>query len=221
MSHESPLLAEDLMLCLFQPRHGTIAGEGTLYYVLAGALVAELAQQGSLQADDGGLVTAVGDAPVDDLLRPAWDYVADKPRNVQTVLAAIGPTLREPVLDRLVARGDISRTRGKALGFVPTTKLADGKTGHRAEIMADVRAALVDGTDPSPRTAALAALISGSGALPQFHPEIPWNSAVIARAKELEHGNWGAAAAGDAVTRTMTAIVVNSVVVATTVLPQN
>jgi hypothetical protein len=43
---------------------------------------------------------------------------------------------------------------------------------------------------------------------------------VITRAKELEQGNWGAGAAAEAVTRTVTATVVNSVIVATTVLPR-
>ena len=32
------------------------------------------------------------------LLRSAWDDVAGKPRDVQTVLAAVGPTLRGPTL---------------------------------------------------------------------------------------------------------------------------
>jgi hypothetical protein len=32
----APTLAEDLLLVLFQPDSGTIAGENTLYYVLAG-----------------------------------------------------------------------------------------------------------------------------------------------------------------------------------------
>ena len=66
----------------------------------------------------------------------------------------------------------------------------------------------------------LAALLSASGTLPQFHREIPWTSPVISRAKELEQGNWGADAAGAAVTRTVTAIVVNSAVVAITALPR-
>lgn len=38
-------------------------------------------------------------------------------------------------------------------------------------------------------------------------PEIPWTSSVIHRAKELENGNWGAAAAGAAVTRATIAVI--------------
>ncbi|WP_308800012.1 GOLPH3/VPS74 family protein [Agromyces silvae] len=224
--HGAPTLAEDLMLALFQPGSGTIAGENTLFYVLGGAVVTELALGEHVRADDDGaggprVGAVVGHPPSDPLLRSAWDYVAEKPRSVQTVLAAIGPRLREPVLDRLVERGEIRREHGKALGLFPTTSLTEGDTGRRAELVASVREVLVDGAEPTPRVAALTALISGSGTLPQFHREIPWSSPVIARAKELEQGNWGAAGAAEAVTRTMTAIIVNNVIIAAAVLPRN
>jgi hypothetical protein len=209
-------LVEDLLLTLFQPDSGTIAGEGTLFYVLAGGVLAELSFGGHVRAD-GDRVAAVADnPPADELLRGAWDYVDEKPRGVQTVLAAVGPSLRSPVLARLVDRGEIRETRG----FLGLGKLELGDTGHRAGLVAELRAALVDGAEPSPRIAALGALVSASGTLPQFHREIPWGSGVATRAKELERGDWGAGAAGEAVTRTMTAIIVNSVVVAMTVLPR-
>jgi len=219
----SPTLAEDLLLLLFQPRHGTIAGEGTLFYVLAGAVLAELGLDGGVETDTAGptgatRIRAVPDhAPVDPILRPTWDYVSDKPRGVQTVLAAVGPALRSPVLDRLVDAGHIRRSTRKLLGLVDNTTLAAGTTARRDELIAAVRAVLVDGADPDTRTAALAGLLSGSGTLPQFDREIGWTSAVITRAKELEQGNWGADAAAQAVARTVTATIVNNVVVASVV----
>lgn len=221
----TPSLAEDLLLLLFQPDSGTIAGENTLFYVLAGAVLADLALDGRVRTEPGRMGTTVVQAvedqpPADDILRSAWDYVLPKPRGVQTVLAAVGPTLRGPLLDRLVERGDIDRTSRKTLGLFTSTVLTDGGTGRRAGLLEAVRDVLVHDADPPPRVAALVALISGSGTLPQFDPEIPWTTPVITRAKELEQGNWGAGAAAEAVTRTVTATVVNSVVVATTVLPR-
>ncbi|MDG4795757.1 GPP34 family phosphoprotein [Micromonospora sp. WMMD1082] len=219
---DAPTLAEDLLLLLFQPDSGTIAGENTLFYILAGAVVADLALGDHVTTADRGRVRAVeGHAPPDDLLRSAWDYVSTKPRGVQTVLAAIGPTLRAPLLARLIARGDIDRGDRKVLGLFRTTTLREGRSGRRAALLGEVRRVLVDGAEPRARVAALAALLSASGTLPQFHRDIPWTSPVINRAKELERGNWGAGAAGEAVTRTMTAVIVNSVVVATTVLPRS
>ncbi|WP_269476245.1 GOLPH3/VPS74 family protein [Phytohabitans suffuscus] len=173
-----------------------------------------------MTARGGKVETVEGHAPSDAILRSAWDYLSKKPRGVQTALAAIGPPLREPVLERLVERGDIHRGSRKVLGLFSATTLSDGGNGRRARLLGGVREVLVDGAPPRARVAALAALLSGSGTLPQFHREIPWTSPVITRAKELEQGNWGAGAAAEAVTRTMTATVVGSVVVAVTVLPR-
>lgn len=222
---DAPTLVEDLLLLLFQPQSGVIAGENTLYYVLAGAVLADLGLRDQVTTTGGGpslaRIHAVADAaPTDPLLRPTWDYVELKPRNVQTVLAAMGPSLRQPVLQRLLDRGDLEEHDHKVLGMFPTTKVFEGDTGRRAELMTSVREVLVDEREPTARSAALAALVYGSGTLPQFHRDIPWNGAVIARAEELKRGNWGARAAAQAVARTITAMVANNLMVATTVLPR-
>lgn len=192
-------LAEDLLLLLFQPHAGlrgtgVIAGENTLYWVLGGAVLADLGLGGHVRTGPGrGGSTRVeavaAQPPADDVLRSAWDYLAPKPRNVQTALAAIGPALRAPLLDRLVARGDIRRSTRRTLGLFDTKVLEDGGSGRRAALLTDVRAVLVDGAEPQARVAALAALLSASGTLPQFDPGIPWTSPVIARAQQLEQGN--------------------------------
>lgn len=222
-------LAEDLLLLLFQPDAGlrgtgVIAGENTLFYVLAGAVLADLGlgeHVRTVPGRGGVRVEAVAERPPsDDILRSAWGYLAEKPRGIQTVLAAIGPTLRGPLLDRLVERGDIRRSTRKTLGLFTTKVLKDGGTGRRAGLLRGVRDVLVEGVEPQPRVAALGALLSGSGTLPQFDREIPWTTPVITRAKDLERGNWGAGAAAEAVTRTVTATIVNNVVVAAAVLPR-
>ncbi|MEO3798199.1 GPP34 family phosphoprotein [Nonomuraea sp. B10E15] len=200
-------------------------GESTLYYVLAGAVLADLARGGHVRSGTGrmGTVTveAVADNPPSDhLLRASWEYVAHRPRGVQTVLAAMGPTLREPLLDRLVGRGELRRSTRKALGLFNAQVLEGGDSGRRDSLLTDVRAVLVDGAEPTARVAALAALIYGSGTLPQFDRDIPWTSPVIARAEEFKNGNWGAGAAAEAVARTVTATIVNNVIIAAAVLPR-
>jgi hypothetical protein len=66
-------LAEDLLLVLFQPQSGTIAGEGTLSYVLAGAVLADLGLGAHVRTGTGGLngltVEAVADNPPPDAAR--------------------------------------------------------------------------------------------------------------------------------------------------------
>lgn len=190
-----PGLAEDVLLALFQPLTGTIAGESTLCHVLAGAVLAELVFDEAVTvatAASGiaGARATSGRMPSDEILRPAWDYVADSPGSLQATLAAIGPALRQPLLERLIARGDLSETNGKVLGVLKTTKLKEGGSGRRQGLIRDVRDALVDGMDPAPRVAALAALIWGSGTLQQFDPEIPWSPVLIARAEAFGRGDW-------------------------------
>jgi hypothetical protein len=219
----APILAEDLLLVLFQPDSGTIAGENTLYYVLAGAVLADLAFDESVTTTTtrAGSVTVKaveGRAPSDEILRSAWDYATDNPGDVQAMLAAIGPALRQPLLERLIARGDIREENGKVLGVFKTTTLKDGGSGRRSGLIRDLRNILVDSAQPTPRVAALAALIWGSGTLHQFDPEIPRNSVVISRAQELERGHWGAEGATQAVARATTAILG---VIAATVLPRD
>lgn len=219
---DQPLIVEDTLLLLFQPDSGTIAGENILFSVLGGAVLADLALAGRVEAEEHGLVTRVravgeGDAP-DPLLAPAWTSLSKKPQDVQAVLADVGPRLRGPVLDRIVHRGDLHRAEGKVLGLFPTTRLTLASE-RRSTLIRDVRAALVDGEVPAPRTAASIALLSASGTLPQFHSEIPWGTDVYTRAKELEAGDWGAAATSSAVVRTMNAVIMNTVIAAT-VLPR-
>lgn len=199
-----PTLAEDLLLVLFQPESGTIAGGNTHQFVLAGAVLADLALNQSMttMTNRTGATTIraiEGQAPSDEILRLAWDYASDKPVPVRTMLAAIGPTLRQPLLERLIARGDIREENGKVLGLLKPTTLKDGGSGRRSDLIGGVRRVLVDGVEPTPRLAALAGLMWGSGTLHQYDPDIPWTSVVIDKARNLERGNWSAEGASNEV----------------------
>lgn len=223
----TPLLAEDLLLVLFDPRSGTIAGEGTLFYTLAGAVLTELALQKHVEIDDrpgltGHRVTAVpGNPPADPLLRDRWEPLTSKPRGTQTFLAEVGPQLRAPLLDRLVERGHLRREERRVLGLIKTSALSDGGTPRRAELVEAVRPVLTEGAEPEPRVALLAALLSASGSLPALDRDIPWSGAVYSRGKELEKGDWGAAAANEAVVRTTLAITMSTVASVTAITAGN
>ena len=52
-----PLIVEDTLLLLFQPDSGTIAGENILFYVLGGAVLADLSLGGRVEAEEHGHVT--------------------------------------------------------------------------------------------------------------------------------------------------------------------
>jgi len=210
----SPLLAEDVLVLLFDPESGTIRSEGTpLLHTLAGAVLTELALDGSVTVDEHGsglrgrLVHAVErQEPVDPLLATTWQRLAEKSTDLRSLLLEIGPRLRGPVIDRVVERGGLRRESRKTLGFIPTTALVDGGTGRRDELLALVRPVLLDGQEPSPRSGALAALLSASGALPALHRDLPWSGALYTRGQQLQRGEWGAAATGEAVAASAAAV---------------
>ncbi|WP_239064992.1 GPP34 family phosphoprotein [Streptomyces sp. S4.7] len=183
-------IVEDLLLLMFDDTSGTIAGEGTLYYTLGGAVLVELGVGKYVRVDenDQGLnglkVHAVaGDPPADPLLRGAYQKVADRKRGVQTLLIEIGTELRETVLERLVERGMLRQETKKTLGLF--------------------------------RTTALIGLLLASGTLPNLHRSIPWSGKVYKRAKELEKGSWGAEAVNTAVMRTVAATSMGTAIAAT------
>lgn len=216
------LIVEDLVLLLMDDESGAIAGAGTLYYTLGGAVLVELGLDGRITVDenDKGLnglkVRAVpGDALSDPVLQTAHDKVAERVRGVQTLLIEIGTGLHETVLDRLVERGMLRRESKKTLGVFRSTSTTAADTQHKKALMEKVRAVLVYGEEPDARTAAVIGLLSASGTLPSLHRSIPWSGKVYTRAKELEQASWGAEAVNTAVMRTVAAVSVGTAVAVT------
>ncbi|MCI4044873.1 GPP34 family phosphoprotein [Streptomyces sp. TRM75563] len=216
------LIVEDLTLLMMDDKSGAIAGEGTLYYTLGGAVLVELGLRGHIAADenDQGLngvkVHAVSSrTPSDPLLRAAQAKAGERVRGVQTLLIEIGTGMRETVLDRLVERGMLRQETKKTLGLFRTTSTTVADTGYKKALVEKVRAVLIDGAEPDDRTAALTGLLSASGTLPTLHRSIPWSGQVYKRAKELEQSSWGAEAVNAAVMRTVAAISAGTVVAVT------
>lgn len=219
----TPLIAEDLLLVLFAPNDGVFRGEGSaLFHALAGAVLTDLAIAGHVTIDKrttmrGRQVHVVaGNPPTDPLLRASWDRLERKATDVHSLILEIGPPLRAAFVDRLVERGHLRREKRRFLGLIPTEALVHAGTPRRAELLDAVRPVLVDGTEPDQRSGTLTALLSASGQLAAMHPEIPWSGAVYTNGARIQRGDWGAAAAGEAVARTAAAILANSLFVTVT-----
>ncbi|MFC9504424.1 GPP34 family phosphoprotein [Streptomyces sp. NPDC057002] len=206
---DNTLIVEDVLLLMLDDEYGIPAGAGTLHHTLGGAVLVELALLGRIEPEDsrawftGTKVLATGSGSLPDpLLRSAYDTIAARPRQVQSLLVTIGSGLWKPLTDRLVKRGLLRRERKRLLGLFPTTSLPAADTGHEAELRERMRAVLEHGEEPDARLAAIIALISAGGTLPSLDPVPKWSSAVATRAKEIEQGNWGAAAVNSAVIQT-------------------
>jgi hypothetical protein len=205
-------LPEIVMLLLFNPRNGTISGEGLpLMYTLGGAMLTELAVRGHIELDiERRSAHAVGDAPADPLLRGAWKRVPTAAKRIRSLVVDIGPRSRESTLNALVTRGEIRQVPRRILGLIPTHALEGGDTDTRERLLGPVRAALMDGVEPDSRTAALIALLSASGSLAAMHADIPWSGEIYTRGKKFEHGEWGAQAASDIIVATLVTQVVGN-----------
>ncbi|GAA2309527.1 hypothetical protein GCM10009853_078760 [Glycomyces scopariae] len=220
------LIVEDLLLLLLDDEKGYIAGEGTLYYPLGGAVLMDLALAGDVRFEERqsawstAKVHAVeGAAPQDPLLADAYAAIAPKPRAVQDLLVRIGTKLRETVADRLVDKGLVRRDTKKVLGLFRSTTWPAADARHEGELRERLKAVLVGGEEPDPRTGAIIALLAASGSMHQVlkYDELKW-TALEERAGEIVAGQWAAEAVRNAIAATNAAIAaVATTVVITTV----
>lgn len=121
-----------------------------------------------------GTVVALGYGPLPDaLLRSAHDIVARRPRPARSLVPELGAELWGPVTGRLVERGRIRRERRRPLGLHPVTTRAVADARHEADLRARLRTVQEPGRRPDARTAAVLALLSASGALPDLRRATP------------------------------------------------
>ena len=219
------LLVEDLMLLLLDDESGEMAAITTLHYALGGAVLVELALAHRVQIDPPAgfwktetvhvVPESEGEEPApsdsvlaDPILRDAYQLVAAKPRYLQDMLARIGANLHRTVTDRLVERGLVHKTSKRFLGIFRTTAWPAEDVQYEQALRAEISRALTSREAPSPRVAALIALLMASQQLRLLQiPEGLTAQDVRDRATELSKGNWGAQTVSDAVTQAHAAII--------------
>ena len=215
------LIAEDLLLLLLDDDSGKPSADSTkLPRVLAGALVVELAMNGSLRVTGPGeqvdkdRVVVAGSKPDDQLLRRVFDLVttASRPMKPQKVIEKSQKNLSKELAARLVAEGFVEEKKDKVWGLFPTTTWPARDTSHEKVLRDSLRSALVDGTTPSPHSAALISLIS---AVDLTHKVIvdADKKLLKQRAKQIAEGEWAGAAVRKAVSD------VNAAVMAAVMVP--
>ncbi|WP_353648511.1 GPP34 family phosphoprotein [Nakamurella sp. A5-74] len=200
------LIAEDLMLLMLDEEEGRPTVGGPQFtHSLAGALLVELSLQGLVESDSPpekqakgkGKIHAIGAALADPILALAWNAFSDKPRGASAVIQAIDSKIKEPLLERLVAKGWVREERSKILGIFPSTKFPEADPRHEAELRGRI-AGVLDGTDPDPRSAVLISLLSAADGLKALFPDAD-RKQLKARAAEVSDGEWAGAAVRQAV----------------------
>lgn len=200
------LIAEDLMLLMLDEQKGRPTVGGPQFtHSLAGALLVELSLQGLVESDSPpekqargkGKIHAIGAVPEDPILAIAWNAFSDKPRGASAVIQAIDSKVKDPLLERLVAKGWVREERTKVLGLFPSTTFPEADSRHESELRSRI-AGVLAGTDPDPRSAVLISLLSAADGLKALFPDAD-RKELKARAAEISDGEWAGAAVRQAV----------------------
>jgi len=214
------LIAEDLLLLVTDDATGRLSiSGGEVDIALGGANLVELTVMNrvDLTSDAGG--TKAGRIVVNDP-SPIGDPILDgalailaarQGKKPSSAITALGKGLRRALYGRLVESGVLRSEKGKILGIFPTRTWPAKDAKHEAEVRRLITQALVQGTTPDVRTAALVSLLH---ALKCVHKVVdPKQHGMTkrdlqARAAQIAEGNWGSAAVREAVDQMMAAIMV-------------
>lgn len=208
------LIAEDLLLLLLDDEKGTLTGSAYPQAALGGAVLTELALTGAVTVAEkegawrSAKVSATpGAEPGDDVLRSAYDAVAERPRGAQDLVTRLGKGLQQRLAERLVERGVLQRREARVWGLVSRTRWPALDMQREDEVRRRLAASLVQGQQPDDRTAALIALLS---ALDKAHKVVDHEGMpareVRRRAKDIAEGAWAATAVRDAINASIAAV---------------
>lgn len=207
------LIAEDLLLLLLDDTRGTVRAGSYLASALGGAVLVELALAEAVELEEktsawrSAKVRPTGAAPQDPVLTAGLATIAEKDRSPQDLVNRLGKGLKETLTDRLVERGLLERREDKLLGVFSRTRWPAADTTYEHDVRRQVRAALVEGAQPDPRSGALVALLA---AVDQAHRVVDHEGMssreVKRRAKDIANGDWAAKAVRDAVAATVAAV---------------
>ena len=215
------LIAEDVLLLLLHDDKGRPVASH-VPTVLGGALLVELALAGTVEVAERTGVwrsakvrTTSAPPPADPLLARAHRTVADRQRSAQDLVGRLGKGAVDELAERLAGRGILRREQGRMLGLVPVTRWPTADPSREEEVRRELTAVLVQGAEPSQRTAAIVGLLAAAG---QAHKVVDHQGlgagAVKKRAKQVADGDWAAKAVKDAIAAANAAV--NAGIVAAT-----
>lgn len=207
------LVAEDLLLLLLDDEKGSVTSAVPVQTVLGGALLVELALGEHVAVEKTSVWRSAkvkpvpgGRRPEDPLLAEALDTIAQKERAASDLVDRLGKGRKEVLVDRLVERGLLERREDKVLGLFSRTRWPAADRAHEDDVRRRLHAALVEGTEPDERTAALVALLHSVDRAHKTVDRGPVSARdVRKRAKAMAEGHWGAKAVSDAVSAALAA----------------
>lgn len=193
------LIAEELLLLTVGPKDTGPARGTELDCALGGALLVELVLDGYVDLDGKVIRVSSAPPPTDPRLAEARDRVAAKPRRAKTLVKTLRRGIRRRLLGDLVRNGVLADEPHRWLGIIPRHRYPVADSGARDEALAPLRSAVLDGQQPSQRTAALASMIGAAKLERRVFPDADRRQ-VRRRLQEISQGDWAAKAVRDAIT---------------------
>jgi hypothetical protein len=203
-------LAEDVVLLLLDDDSGKPLVDSTrLPRVLAGAVLVDLSMAGAVRVTGRGEDIKAGRLAVDPSIEVADPVAAralrilaeSKPLKPARAIEKLVKWVRTDTLAHAQSAGWVHQRRAKVLGIIPRTTWPAADRSRKRAVHRDVEQVLVEGMDPSTRTAAVISLLSAVGAVRKVLPTAD-RRAVTTRAKQIAKGDW----AGDAVGKSVAAV---------------
>ncbi|MGZ4501749.1 MAG: GOLPH3/VPS74 family protein [Nocardioidaceae bacterium] len=208
------LIAEDLLLLLTDDVRGRlVVASEQVDIALGGALLVELSLSERVALDERGRVRVADAVPTGDpLLEHALEVVAGRQgKKPGSVVGPLGKKVRPALYERLVEGGLLRKGKGKVLGLFPVRTWPALDVHHEAAVRDAVTQALVVGTTPEPRTAALIGLLRATRATHKVVPPKDHGLSrreLDSRAKAVAEGDWAAKAVREAIDAVNAAVAV-------------
>lgn len=165
---------------------------------LEGALLVELVLDE--HAELGGKVIRArpSSTPTAPRLVEARDIVAARPRRPKALVSRLRRAMRGRLLADLVSSGVLADQPYRWLGLITRHRYPVADADARDEVLGRLRAAVLQGQRPSPRTAALASMISAAKLERRVFADADRRE-VKRRLREIAEGDWAAKAVRDAI----------------------
>jgi len=161
----SPLivdLSEGLLLLATDDASGRInTKSGALDYGLSGAVLTELFLRDRLTLQNGKVTIVDASATGDPVLDDALSRITDsKPRDAKHWVNKLPRSwIREQILDGLIEKGVLRREEHRILWIIPADRFPAEADSPEQHVREAVRAAVLDGATPQPRTAVLIGIL--------------------------------------------------------------
>src|SRR5438309_6248767 len=203
-------LPEQLLLIAFDPERGRPGRQGdmALGFGLAGAVAMDLVLHDAARLENGKLEagSSTGDPILDDALNRI--RAERRPRDLKHWVKALtgrSVRLRGRLLQRLVERGVLTARTERILGVFEVERQSLANPALRADLVENVRQALLGDAALQARTASLIALMSSCGLVDRVVPQEE-RPAARARAKAIASGDLGSRAVSSAVADVQAAV---------------